>query len=423
MSDAPSPVGAPGSDRVEPQANRLPIVFIVAVMTIEAMGIGLIIPVMPALLEEVQGVGLSEAALWGGLLTSTYALMQFLFSPTIGNLSDRFGRRPVLLLSMAVLFVDYIILALAQSIWILFIGRIIAGVAAATMSTATAFMADISPPEKKAQNFGLVSAGFGMGFVLGPAMGGFLAEWGPRAPFWAAAALSGLSLILGLFVLPETLRKPRAFTWRRANPLGGLLALRALPGVGILLAVWFFYTIANWVYPAIWPYFTQSAFGWNERMVGLSLAAYGISMVVVQGGLIRLIIPKLGERTTVRWFIPFNAAVLFTVAFVESGTLMLMLIPLSALGQVAQPALQGIMSRLADDDQQGELQGVLASITAVAAIVSPLIMTWTFNLATEGPYHFPGASFLVACGLMSVAFTLYVWKARQPSVASALSKT
>ncbi|MEM7489006.1 MAG: MFS transporter, partial [Pseudomonadota bacterium] len=300
---------------------------------------------------------------------------------------------------------------------------IVAGIAAATMSTAAAFMADVSPPEKKAQNFGLVSAAFGLGFVLGPAMGGLLAEWGPRAPFWAAAILSGLSLVLGLLVLPETLRRPRPFEWRRANPLGGLLALRALPGVGVLLAVWFFYQVANWVYPAIWPYFTQAAFGWGERMVGASLAVYGISMVVVQGVIIRYVIPYLGERRTLAWFLPYNAVILAVVAVITDGWTMLLLTPLSALGAIVAPALQGLTSRIASDDQQGELQGVLASITAVAAIVSPLLMTRTFNLATEGDRHFPGAPFLVACALMTVAFALFAWKARQPSVAKALSKT
>ncbi|GIT90924.1 tetracycline resistance MFS efflux pump [Jannaschia pagri] len=390
-----------------PTDTRGPILFILITVMIEAMGIGLILPVMPALLEEVQGVSLSEAALWGGVLGSIYALMQFLFSPTIGNLSDRFGRRPVLLLSMAVIFLDYILMAYAHTIWLLLIGRIIAGIAAATMSTATAFMADISPPEKKAQNFGLVSAGFGLGFVLGPAMGGLLAEWGARAPFWAAAVLSGANLLFGLIVLPETLRRKRAFDWRRANPLGGLLAVRALPGVGLLLGVWFFYQVANWVYPAIWAYFTQAAFGWDERMVGISLAVYGVSMVVVQGGLIRLVIPRLGERRTLAWFLPYNAVVLLCVAFVPHGWLMLALTPFSALGAVVAPAIQGVTSRIASDDQQGELQGLLASITAVAAIVSPLIMTQVFNRATTGGADMPGAPFLVAALLMSVSFLLY----------------
>jgi DHA1 family tetracycline resistance protein-like MFS transporter len=390
-----------------PRDSRLPILFIVLTVVIEAMGIGLILPVMPDLLREVQGVDLGGAALWGGVLASAYALMQFLFSPTLGSVSDRFGRRPVLLLSLLVIFVDYIVMALAQTFWLLLVGRIVAGIAAATMSVALAFMADISPPERKAQNFGLVSAGFGLGFVLGPALGGLLAEFGPRAPFWAAAALAGANLLFGMLVLPETLRARRPFAWRRANPLGGLVAIRALPGTGALLGVWFFYQVANWVYPAVWAYFTQAAFGWDARMVGLSLAAYGVSMVVVQGGLIRVIVPRLGERRTLAWFLPYNAAMLILVAFVPTGWLLLLLTPFSALGSVVAPALQGLMSRVAADDQQGELQGVLASITAVAAILSPLVMTRTFSLAAAGDPAFPGAPFLVAFALMLVAWLLF----------------
>ena len=390
-----------------PRDARLPTLFIVLTVVLEAMGIGLILPVMPDLLREVRGAGLGEAARLGGMLAAAYALMQFLFSPTIGNVSDRFGRRPVLLLSLAVMFVDYVVMALAQTFWLLLVGRIVAGIAAATMSVALAFMADVSPPEKKAQNFGLVSAGFGLGFVLGPALGGLLAEFGPRAPFWAAAALAGANLAFGALVLPETLRRARPFSWRRANPLGGLIAIRALPGLGALLAVWFFYQVANNVYPVLWAYFTQASFGWDALMVGVSLAVYGVSMVVVQGGLIRVILPRLGERLTLAWFLPYNAVILVLVAFVPSGWLLLALTPLSALGAVVAPALQGLASRIADDDQQGELQGVLASITAVAAIVSPGLMTTVFERATAGGGGMPGAPFLLASGLMAVSWLLY----------------
>ena len=386
---------------------RLPMVFILVTIVIEAMGIGLILPVTPSLLREVQGVDLSRAALWGGLLASSYAAMQFLFAPALGNLSDRFGRRPVLLISLAVIFLDYIFMSLAQTVWLLFLGRIVAGIAAATMATAAAFMADISTPEEKAANFGLVSAAFGAGFVLGPAIGGLLAELGPRAPFWAAALLAGANLVFGLIVLPETLHRPRPFDWRRANPLGGIKAVSALPGLGALLAVWFFYQLATWVYPSVWAYYTQAAFGWGERMVGVSLAAYGISMVVVQGVLIRWVIPRLGERATLAWFLPYNVGILLCVAFVPSGWLLLVLTPFSALGAFVQPAVQGLASRVTAEDAQGELQGVLASITAIAAIAAPLMMTRIFNLATAGENDFPGAPFLAAAVLMLVAWALY----------------
>ena len=393
--------------------TRLPVLFIVATVVIEAMGIGLIIPVLPDLLREVRGADLSGAALWGGVLASSYAAMQFLFSPTLGSLSDRFGRRPVLLGSLAVIFLDYILMALAHTVWLLLIGRIIAGIAAATLATAMAFMADISSPEEKAARFGLVSAGFGAGFVLGPVLGGLLAEFGPRAPFWAAVVLSGANLAFGLAVLPETLRRPRAFDWRRANPLGGLRAVGRLPGLGALMALWLLYQVATWVYASTWAYFTQAAFGWEARMVGISLAVYGIATVVVQGGLIRLIVPRLGERRTLAWFLPWNVVVLATVAVVPSGGWLLAITPLSALGALVQPAIQGLASRIAGDDQQGELQGVLASITAVAAIVSPLVMTRTFSYATTGGRDFPGAPFLLAAALMALTCVVYALQSRR----------
>lgn len=391
------------------------ILFVVLTVTLEAMGIGLILPVMPALLTEVRGTDLSGAALWGGVLASSYAAMQFLFAPAVGNLSDRFGRRPILLGSLGVIAVDHVILALAGSFWLLLVGRVVAGIAAATMSAATALMADISTPERKAQNFGLVSAAFGVGFVLGPAIGGLLADLGTRAPFWAAAILATANLLFGLLVLPETLRRPRPLEWRRMNPFGAFRAVGALPGAGLLLLVWFFYQVANWVYPAVWAYFVQSAFGWDATGVGLSLALYGISMVVVQGGLIRVVVPRFGERRTLAVGLPFNAAVLLLVAGVAatgSGGLMLALIPLSALGALVAPALQGLASRIAHDDQQGELQGVLSSITAVAAFLSPLLMTQVFFWGTTGGRALSGAPFLVAAALMSVAWLLHRRPAR-----------
>ena len=384
----------------------LPVAVVCLTMMLEAMGIGLILPVMPALLEEVAGTDLSGAALWGGVLASAYAFMQFLFAPVLGSLSDRFGRKPVILTSVGVIGADYVVMAMADALWLLLAARIVAGIAAATMSTAMAFMADVSTPETKAANFGLVSAAFGAGFVLGPALGGLLAEWGPRTPFWAAAALAGVNLAAGLLLLPETLRRPRAFEWRRANPFGALRSIGALPGLGALMAVWFLYEVANWVYPSVWAYFTQAAFGWDPRMVGLSLAAYGISMVVVQGVLIRWVVPALGERRLLAVMLPYNCVILLIVAFTREGWLMLTLTPLSAVGALAAPALRGLFSRVAADDQQGELQGVLGSITAVAAIVSPLVMTTIFSAATDGPRDVPGAPFLLAFALMILATVL-----------------
>lgn len=390
---------------------RLPTLFILITVTIDAMGIGLILPVMPDLITEVRGAGLANAAIWGGVLSTTYAAMQFLCSPTLGNLSDRFGRRPVLLISLAVLAADYVVMSLAHTIWILILGRIVAGIAAGTHATALAYMADISPPDKRAQNFGLISAGFGMGFVLGPLVAAFLGDIDPRAPFVAAAVLAAANFAFGYFILPESLPKDRRrpFQWRRANPLGGLMQVSALPGVRLLLAVMLAYQIANFVYPAIWAYYGQAAFGWTSRMIGLSLTVYGLSMAVVQGGLIRLVLPRLGETRTVFWGLILNVTCLICYGLASDAWMIWVLIPISAMGAIVAPAMQGIMSRAAGADQQGELQGVLASISSLSMILSPIIMTQAFFWFTrdEAPVRLPGAPFLVAAVLMAGALAIF----------------
>lgn len=402
----PPPQHAPLPDTrtAEAAPPRAALLFILVTLAIDAMGIGLILPVMPALIREVTGGGLADAALWGGVLATSFAVMQFLFGPTVGSLSDRFGRRPVLLVSLAVMALDYLVMALAGTIWLLLAGRIVGGIAAATQSTATAFIADISPPERKAANFGLVGAAFGAGFVLGPLAGGLLGELGARAPFLAACALAAANLALGWAVLPETVtdRIRRPFRLARANPFGAFRAIGRLPGVGRLLAVFFLYESAFIVYPATWAYFGAERFGWTPATVGVSLAAFGIAFAVVQGGLIRPILRRLGEAGAVRYGLAVNVGVFLFLAFVENGTLALALTPITALGAVVTPALQGMMSRTAAADQQGELQGVVASVRAVAMIVSPLAMTQTFWLFTgpAAPVYLPGAAFLLSSGLM-----------------------
>lgn len=391
---------------------RLPVLFILLTLMIDAMGIGLILPVMPDLIREVNGGDLGQAAVWGGILSTIFAVMQFLFGPIVGSLSDRFGRRPVLLVSLGVMALDYLVMAVAGTIWLLVLGRIVGGITAATQSTASAYIADISKPEEKAANFGLVGAAFGVGFVLGPVLGGLLAEFGTRAPFYAAAALAGANMVFGYFVLKETVtdKTRRSFTLARANPFGAFRAIGRLPGVGRLLVLFLIYQIAFTVYPAIWAYFTQARFGWDPRMVGLSLASFGISMAIVQGGLIRLILRWFGDSGTVIYGIVFNFFAFAAIAFVTSGWLALILTPLTALGAVVTPALQGIMSRTAKDDQQGELQGVLTSVGALAMIISPLVMTQTFDLFTGpgAPVEMPGAPFLLSMVLMVVCGAIYL---------------
>lgn len=391
---------------------RLPVVFILITVMLDAMGIGLIMPVMPDLIQEVQGGSLATAALWGGVLSTVFAVMQFLFSPLLGNLSDRFGRRPVLLISLAVMSLDYIVMAVAGSIWLLLLGRVIGGITAATHSTASAFMADISKPGEKAANFGLVGAAFGVGFVLGPLIGGTLGELGTRAPFYAAAILAGLNTVFGFFVLHETVtdRIRRPFNWARANPVGAFRSVARLPGIGRLLWVYFIYSVAFHVYPAVWSFFTRERFDWSPQTIGLSLALFGIMMAVVQGGLIRLILRWFGERRTVIYGHVFDIFAFGLIAVVTSSSLALFLTPIAALGAVITPALQGIMSRAVSDDAQGELQGVLTSVNALSMIISPLLMTSVFAAFTSENtvLYFPGAPFVVSLILVILGLVAFL---------------
>ena len=392
--------------------NRLPLIFILITVMLDSMGIGLIMPVMPDLIQELEAGDLGQAALWGGILAAIFAVMQFLFGPVIGGLSDRFGRRPVLLIALVVMAFDYVLMAVAGTIWLLVIGRIIGGITAATQSTASDYMADISKPEDKSANFGLIGAAFGMGFVLGPLMGGLLAEYGTRAPFWAAAVLAGANAIFGYFALPETVTDQirRPFSLRRANPLGAFKHIGQLPGLGRLMGMSFIYGIAFFVYPSIWAYFGKLQFGWGPGMIGLSLGAFGIGIAIVQGVLIRPILARIGERNAVLLGLGVDVVAFVALGFVTNGWIALALTPLTALGSIAGPALQGIMSRTAPDDQQGELQGALTSINAVASIAAPLAMTQVFFYFTQenAPIYLPGAPFLLSAILVVGAIGVYL---------------
>lgn len=398
--------------------NRLPLTFIIITIAIDAIGIGLILPVMPDLIREVHGGDLGNAAVWGGILATAFAIMQFLFGPTLGNLSDAFGRRPVLLISLAVMAVDYLIMAVAPTIWLLLVGRIIGGITSATQPTASAYMADISEPQDKAANFGLIGAAFGVGFVVGPLLGGVLAIWGTRAPFYAAMAMALANVTFGWFVMPETVtdRIRRPFSWRRANPLGAFRAIGALPGQRPLLAMIFVYGLAIFVYPAVWAYFGEERFGWGPGMVGLSLGLYGISIAVVQGVLMRPILRWLGEARAVVAGLWVEVASFVFLGFVSNGWACLAFTVVAAFGAIAGPALQAIMSRAAADDQQGELQGTLSAINAVAVIVAPLLMTQIFwYFTTGGGPYLPGAPFLLA-GLLTVgSIGLFAMRPRVPA--------
>ncbi|MEM9049346.1 MAG: TCR/Tet family MFS transporter [Pseudomonadota bacterium] len=397
----------------------LPMIVVTATVAIDAMGIGLILPVMPELIRELTGQGISDAAFWGGLLAFSYAAMQVLFGPLLGNLSDRYGRRPVLLLSLLVMGLDYLLMAVAGSLWLLFVARLLSGITGATYATAFACIADLSTREKRSANFGLVGAAFGVGFILGPAIGGLLGELGPRAPFVAAALLALANAALGYFVLSETLSEAnrRPFSWAASNPITALLRVTAIPALGSLVLVLFIFQIGHNVYPSIWAYFAYAQYGWGTGMVGISLAVVGLFMALVQGLLIRRILPVLGEWNTARFGLLLNVAMLVLLPFVWNGGLALALTPLMALGVVVTPALQGIMSARVGDDAQGALQGVLSAVQALASLIAPLAMTQTFRLFTEAgaPAYLPGAPFLLAALLTALAFFILLREAtKQP---------
>ncbi|RUS60924.1 MFS transporter [Pseudorhodobacter sp. E13] len=396
---------------------RLALSFILITITLDAIGIGLIFPVMPDLIEEVTGGNLASAALWGGLLSTSFAVMQFIFGPVIGSLSDWYGRRPVLLLSLGMMALAYLAMALAPTIWLLLAARLIAGITAATQSTATAFIADITPPEDRGRRFGLIGACFGIGFILGPMIGGLVASLDTRAPFYAAGAMALANLVLGLFVLPETVtdRTRRPFTLARGNPIGALLALTALPGLKRPLMTFLIIAIAMNVYPAIWAFFGKARFDWDSRMIGYSLGVYGLSYAIGQAFLVGPLIKRFGEHRAAHFGMWIDVATLTALGLVTSGTIALMLTPITALGGVVTPAMQALLSRQTPDNAQGELQGVLGSLNAVAMITAPLVMTATFAkfTAPDAAIFAPGAPFLLAALLMVAAIALHVAKPQE----------
>jgi len=393
-------------------SNKLAMIFILATVALDSIGIGLIFPVMPDLMTEVTGGTLGQAALWGGVLTASFAIMQFLFGPIVGNLSDRFGRRPIFLVSLAVMAVDYVVMALAHTVWLLLAVRMVAGIAAATHSTAFAYVADISAPDDRAKRFGLVGAAFGLGFVAGPMLGGFLAVIDTRAPFWAAAALALANLVFGWLVLPESLKPAlrRPFSLARANPLASFKAIRNLPGLRILLLVTFIYAVTFNVWPALWSYYGKAAFGWDPLWIGISLAIFGICMAAAQATLVSPMIKRFGERRTATYGMVAEVGTYTFFGVIQSGFWALVVTPVTALGGVTGPALQAMSSRLTPETQQGELQGINTSLNALAMIIAPLVMTWIFEVFTAptAPVFLPGAPFLLSAALMVAVVIIFV---------------
>ncbi|MBV9571344.1 MAG: TCR/Tet family MFS transporter [Alphaproteobacteria bacterium] len=404
------------------QTNRLALVFIFITMFVDTMGLGIIIPVAPRLIAELTshtGTGalaMSEAAWWGGWLATAFSAMLFLFSPLIGNLSDRFGRRPVLIVSLLGLGIDYLITGLAPTIWWLFIGRILSGICGAAYVTANAYIADVTPPEKRAANFGLVGAAFGIGFVAGPAIGGLLGDFGTRLPFFVSAGLSVANALFGLFVLKESLppEKRRKFELWRANPLGALLAIRRHPAVLGFAGVYVLMRLAHDANPVIWSFYVYLKFHWTPRDVGLSLAFLGIVMAMVFGFLTRVLIPKLGEARAAYIGLMCGAIGFAGYAFSTAGWQMYPWMLVWAMMGLVMPAMNGIISRRVPMNEQGEVQGALASVGGVTSIAAPVLLTNIFSYFTgkDAPVYFPGAAFLTA-GLMLALAALLLTRARQ----------
>ncbi len=394
----------------EPRKAALAFIFITILL--DVIGLGIIIPVVPSLIVELTGEELSDAALYGGALMFLYSFIQFLFAPIVGALSDRFGRRPVLLFSLAGFAIDYVITGFAPTIGWLFIARFFAGITGASITTATAYIADISTPEKRAQNFGLVGAAFGLGFIIGPVIGGLLGEIGSRIPFFAAAGLTFINFLYGFFVLPESLAKEnrRAFDIKRANPLGSLKQVRLFPGITAMLGIFFLIYMAQHATQSTWTYYTMYKFSWDEGMVGISLGVVGFCVAIVQGGLTRIVIPKLGEVKSVYLGLIFSALGLIGFSLSPTGYIMLAMIIPYCLGGFAGPALRGIISNKVPDNQQGELQGALTSLVSFTAIFGPLLMTNLFSFFTSeiAFFQFPGAPFFAGSLFIMLALILSV---------------
>ena len=384
--------------------------FIFITVLIDVIGFGIIIPVIPDLIKELLHSDLSTAATYGGFLLFAYAAMQFLFSPVMGNLSDRYGRRPVLLFSLFGFGIDYLFLAFAPTIGWLFLGRIIAGITGASLTTAAAYVADVSPPEKRAQHFGMIGVAFGLGFIIGPALGGQLGQFGLRVPFIGAAVLSLLNCVYGYFILPESLPKGnrRRFEWKRANPVGSLMQFKRYPSIiGLVIALILVY-IAVHAVQTTWSYYNMQKFNWNEAWVGYSLAFVGLMIAIVQGGVIRYAIPKLGKERSVYVGLLLYSIGMTLYAFATEGWMMFAFSVIYCLGGISGPALQGIISGNVPANEQGELQGGLTSLMSATAIIGPIIMTTLFAFFTDrnAPVIFPGAPFVMGALLMLMSAAL-----------------
>lgn len=406
--------------------------FIFVTLLIDVLGFGLLIPILPEFVARLSHQGPSAAARDFGWLLAIYGAMQFLFSPLLGMLSDRFGRRPVLLLSLLFTGVDYVIMALAPTLTWLYVGRTISGIVGASFTAASAYIADVSPPEKRSQNFGLLGAAFGVGFIIGPAMGGVLGAWGPRVPFWAAAGLSFANLLYGWFILPESLRPEnrRRFSWRTANPIGALAVLGRYPVVWGLTGALVATNLAGQCLQSTWVLWTTVRFGWGVRENGLSLGAFGVVSLVFQLGLARVLLPRLGDRRTLLIGLAVAAVEYVCYAFATQGWMVYVIMIAGGMSFLAGQATQGLLSQQVGEDQQGTLQGALTSLASLTGIFGPPIATGLFAYYTRpaAPVPFPGAPFILAACLSALALVISLvalmrLRARRTEAAESLPST
>ncbi len=386
-----------------PTGERRALAIVLGALLIDVIGLGIVMPVMPDLIVHLTHTTLGEAARYSGWLMGSFAAMQFLFGPVMGGLGDRFGRRPVLLISMVAFGLDYIVMGLAPTFTWLFVSRAFAGIAGATFAPATAYIADITPPARRARNFSLIGAVFGIGFTIGPAIGGLLGGLGDRAPFFAAAILALTNAALGLKYLPESLPldRRRPFHIARANPFGTFVALGRYRGAKALLAAWFLWMIAHMGYPATWAFFTKLKFGWSDLAVGASLAYMGFMIAMVQIFVTPRVIPRLGERRAIMIGLTMGAAGFLSNALVPQGWMIYVVLVASSLQALVFPSMNATLSRRVAGNAQGELQGGVASLQSISAIIGPLMATSTLAHFTrpDGAIHFPGAAFVVSAAL------------------------
>ncbi len=405
-----------GAAQAQPATDKRALTFILITVAVDVIGLGIIIPVLPDLIREISAdtggsTAMGDAALIGGWLMFAYALMQFVFAPILGNLSDRFGRRPILLWGLFWLGIDYIIMALAPTILWLFIGRVLAGMAGASYVTAFSYIADVSPKEKRAANFGLIGMAFGIGFVIGPAIGGVLGILDPRFPFWAAAALCFANFIFGFFALPESLAKEkrRRFELKRANPVGALKVFLGVKPVLMLIIAATLFEFSSHVYPVIWAYFTPVQYGWSTAEVGLSLAIFGVAIGVGEGLVLRLVLNRYGEHRVIIGSTILAIACFAAFTVVSSTSLAYVVMILGAFSGFASSGIQGLASNHVGEDVQGELNGAIMSASSIVHIIAPPLMTGLFAWFTleNAPIYLPGAPFLLAAVLAVIMFVPY----------------